>query len=367
MQKKTHEEYVTELKIKNPTVEVVERYKNANESILHHCLIHDEYWKTTPSRALRGVGCKFCHIERDYASRCKTTEQYIEQVHKVNPNINVLGSYVNARTAILHRCNLHNIEWFAFPENILKGCGCIKCGNTKIGLKNSKSYEEYISQLKEVHPTIICIGEYVNSSTPILHKCIIDGYTWMTAPISLVSCRESGCPKCAGNLLKTHDEYVNEVTSLNPGIEVIGTYINARTKITHRCKKDGYEWDTYPYSILSGCGCPRCKISHGERKIASWLDKNNIKYISQKKFNDCVDKFALPFDFYLEDYNVAIEYDGEQHYRPVNIFGGKKAFEKRIQHDRTKTKYCRDNGIRLLRIPYYTKDIDEKLNNFLFI
>ena len=76
----------------------------------------------------------------------------------------------------------------------------------------------------------------------------------------------------------------------------------------------------------------------------------------------------LPFDFYIPEYNICIEYDGEQHYRPV-MFDGKddelatKQFEKTKYHDGIKTKYCNAHGIHLLRIPYY-KNVEEELNNF---
>ena len=365
--RKPHEEYVKELKDKNPTVEAVEKYNGANTKILHRCLIHNVCWSTTPSRALRGVGCSICHIERHRATRCKTTEQYSEQVHKISPHIDVIGEYINPRTSILHRCNLHNIDWSAFPEGILKGCGCKECGNVKIGLKNSKPYDMYIQQLKTTHPSIICIGKYKNATTPVWHKCLIDNYIWLAKPSELVSSRPRGCPKCGGNLQKTHAQYIDELEIINPNIDVVETYVNARTPIKHRCKRDGYEWNARPYAILSGSGCPKCRESHGEREISLWLDSNNIKYTCQKVFSGCSDEAPLPFDFYLEEFNTAIEYDGEQHYRPIEWFGGSEAFDKRIKHDNIKTQYCEDNNIKLLRIPYYTESVSEELNNFLFI
>lgn len=68
----------------------------------------------------------------------------------------------------------------------------------------------------------------------------------------------------------------------------------------------------------------------------------------------------MPFDFYLPDYNILIEYDGEEHFRPVN-FGGisdDEALEhlKITQyHDKIKTNYCQENGIPLIRIPFWEK------------
>ena len=74
----------------------------------------------------------------------------------------------------------------------------------------------------------------------------------------------------------------------------------------------------------------------------------------------------LPFDFYLPKYNSCIEFDGIQHYEPVEHFGGQESYDYTVKHDKIKNEYCKNNGILLLRIPYY-KNVEEELNNFLFI
>lgn len=364
MKKKTHEEYVHELETKNPTVEVVGEYIDANTKIEHHCLTHDVYWNTTPSRALQGVGCEICRKEKDRTKRCKSHEEYIEELKNVNPKIILLEKYVDAKTPIMCKCLKHDVEWKIYPDSLLRGHGCYKCGNEKIGDKNKKSSEKYIEELKEINPKIIAIDTYVDANTPILHKCLIDGHKWYATPGNILY--GTGCPKCAGNIKMTQDEYVNKVSLINPNIEVIGKYINAKTPILHRCKIDGNTWSTVSSVILSGCGCPKCKDSKGEKFIRQWLDNHSIIYECQKRFNDCKDINSLPFDFYLPDYNTLIEYDGEQHYKPVEHFGGEKEFKKRLKHDTIKNSYCKCNNIRLLRIPF-NKNIKEELNNFLFI
>ena len=99
-----------------------------------------------------------------------------------------------------------------------------------------------------------------------------------------------------------------------------------------------------------------------------WLDKNNIFYEPQMRFDDCCDIKTLPFDFYIPSLKIAIEYDGKQHFEPIEYFGGKESFEILQKHDAIKNEYCKNNGISLLRIPYYKyNNIEEELNNFLFI
>jgi very-short-patch-repair endonuclease len=79
----------------------------------------------------------------------------------------------------------------------------------------------------------------------------------------------------------------------------------------------------------------------------------NVKYIKQKRFNDCRNKLPLPFDFYLPDINTCIEYDGEQHFKEVNIFGGVDRFKNQRTNDNIKNIYCQEKNINLIRIPYW--------------
>lgn len=263
-------------------------------------MIHDIYWYTTPSRALQGVGCEICHNERVSKSKTRTHEWYINEVSQNIPNIEVLGKYISATTPILHKCKLHNIDWYATPYNILHGHGCYECLKSKIHAKNTKTQEQYDKDLKLAQPYIIRIEDYQNSFTPILHKCTIDDYKWKISPTNLLS-KHSGCPKCI------------------------------------------------------------CSI--GEKEISNWLEENNISYKTQYKFENCKDIKPLPFDFYVPIYNTLIEYDGEQHYRAINSWGGEEGLKKRQKHDAIKNKYCENNNITLLRIPYF-KNVKNELDNF---
>lgn len=102
--------------------------------------------------------------------------------------------------------------------------------------------------------------------------------------------------------------------------------------------------------------CPNCNIiSIGEEKIKKILNKLNIEHIVQYRINDCKDVKPLPFDFYLPKYNILIEYDGLGHYN----FNDKSEWRTKEnvlltqKHDNIKTRYCEDNNIKLIRIPYY--------------
>ena len=105
-----------------------------------------------------------------------------------------------------------------------------------------------------------------------------------------------------------------QIKPLKYGYDELNEYIDAKTPITHKCKICGYEWLVKPNHTLCGHSCPKCNQSIGERTISQWLFDNNIYFIPQYSFDECMDKLSLPFDFYLPDYNTCIEYDGEQQY-----------------------------------------------------
>ena len=134
-----------------------------------------------------------------------------------------------------------------------------------------------------------------------------------------------------------------------------------------RCPCCGEEFTALPAKVLNGhitsCGCAR--ESSRERLIKATLQDRHISYIQQYRYDDCVDKKVLPFDFFLPEYNTCIEYQGEQHYHPVEKFGGEKAFELLRRHDEIKREYCERNHIPLLALPYTLSDeelTDQLLN-----
>ena len=256
MKRKTHEEYVEELKIKNPNVEVIGKYINANTKILHKCLIHDTCWDTTPSRVLQGMGCKKCHIEKCIQSNTRSHEEYVKQLQNVNPNIIPLEQFKTINDPILHHCKKHNVTWKVIPDNVLRGRGCRECGKEKIGDKNKKTYAQYQNELNQKFPHIKCIGNYINFTTAVSHKCTICDYEWTAVPVNVM--KSVGCPRCTHHLYRDEETYIEELKQKNSQLELIGKFTNMNTSTLHRCKIHDYTWDVLPSSIMSGTGCPIC-------------------------------------------------------------------------------------------------------------
>jgi len=117
-------------------------------------------------------------------------------------------------------------------------------------------------------------------------------------------------------------------------------------------------------------GCPVCKESKGEANIFNFLNLNNINYIRQKTFDKLIGIGGgkLKFDFYIPKLNLCIEYDGPQHYndKSFKFKNFKSDFESIVANDNIKNKFCIDNNIKLIRIPYYESNNIKNTLNRLF-
>lgn len=215
----------------------------------------------------------------------------------------------------------------------------IQKARTIHGDKYNYSLVNYISAFKKIK--IICPVHGIFIQTPCSHS-----YRF-------------GCPKCrddklAINRKKSLEQFIIDANKIHEYIYdySLVQYINAHVKIKILCPKHGL-FEQTPNNHLNKKSCPKCKKSKGEMIIEKWLKENNINFINQKRFNDCRgDKYPLSFDFYLQHYNICIEYDGEQHNRPIKIWGGLKSFNRIKIRDKIKNEYCLRNNIDLIRIPY---------------
>lgn len=294
--------------------------------------------------------------------RRQTHEEFIERMSVRHPEIEVLGQYANRRTKIQCRCKDCGNVWNASPSTLLfkRGLGgCPKCG-LRIGQqKLKKTHEEFVAEMAKVNPSIEITSKYEKNGIYVNCRCKLDGYEWRAKPYSLRL--GVGCPRCSGKEHYTTEEFKARIKKTHPDIEILGFYVNRHTKIKCRCPH-GHEWETTPAVLHQGCGCPICKESRGEREVAKFLDEHNIKYLREYRFPECRNIHTLPFDFYLPDLNMCIEFDGEQHVRPNDFFGGKEAWESLQRRDAQKTAFCKANGIGLIRIPFGTPIASSQLN-----
>lgn len=198
---------------------------------------------------------------------------------------------------------------------------------------------------------------FSHTKTPVEIICKTHGSFFQTPNKHLAG---QGCKKCSGLEKLDLNEFIKRVNSVHNNYYIYDktNYINIRTKVLITCPIHG-DFFQNPQKHISGQGCTSCNKSKAQNKIFLILNNLNENFIVEHKFDKCVNPKTnrrLPFDFYLSKYNLCIEYDGEQHYRPFSKFGGDKTFIETQERDKIKNKFCKENKIILKRIHY--KDFD---------
>ncbi len=290
----------------------------------------------------------------------KISKDLIEnRVKDIFPNyIFDFTDYKNTHSKIDFICD-KNHKNKSIVKNILKGHGCKLCGNKISSDKQRKNIDDVINKFRNVHADKYDYSKFKYSRNRVPSTIICPNHGEFTQSAS-THINGSGCPKCKGNKRLTKDEFIENSRNVHtiPYNYDFVEYKNMHNKVIIVCPKHG-PFEQTPNSHTSGKGCPKCNQSIGENLVEKFLQKNNINYISQKKFNDCKHINELVFDFYLPDYNTCIEFNGIQHYSPIEIFGGQIALELNIKRDYIKKEYCLQNKIKLIIIKQDKKHINK--------
>ena len=279
----------------------------------------------------------------------KTHKEYVKEVKKLNSNIEVVETYINAKTKIKHKCKIDQHEWDIAPTDILSGTGCPKCFRDRMALKYAKNHNQYVEELFLQNSNIDVVGNYINTSTKIKHKCKKDNYEWNVAPATLLS--GVGCPVCAGKAIGPEPEYKNSIWAsqykdffalyLNE-IQMKTTMPRSGMKIDMVCPDCGDKKAISPDTLLQhgfGCICGD-GISFPNKFVYNVLTqlKVHTKTEFTPKWSD-----SLRYDEYLKDYNLIIENHGMQHYMECSFTN--RTLEEEQENDKHKQNLAYKNGI----------------------
>lgn len=332
---------------------------------------------------------------KDYHN-CKTNtskislEEFKERASKVHNNFfnyDKLTEFNGVDSIITITCPHHG-DIQVKASNHLNGANCKQCqleGITHTITKEEKknkstkklTQEEVIKRINEI------FGEgrydinklvYKNYKTPftlICHKKDEFGEEHGEFQIDAKHLfRGQGCAKCGKNYVPTNEEFIERIKRKRPELNVSfekTIYKSVHTPVIltcHNTYKNGTEHGDFtisPANLLSAKqSCPKCNQSKMENEIINLLIDNNINFedkIHPKWLN------GLELDIYLTDYNIGIECQGEQHFYPIDVFGGEDSFKSQIERDKLKLKLCKENNVQLI---YYTNVILESYPYFCY-
>lgn len=264
-------------------------------------------------------------------------------------------TYIDAKTKLLVQCNYGHEPYYVAWFNFKTGHRCPECNIT-----NRKNALDDIRAYAEKRGYKVISTEYKNRNKKLEMICP-KGHTTFISWGNFSKGRR--CSECYRFKKLTSKEVKNFLNYF--GYDLIGEYKTANRKINILCPSGHIYQGTYAH-FYDGKRCPYCKKSKGALRVANFLQKTKYDFKEEYYVKNILGATCLRFDFYIPELNMAIEYDGQQHYKPIEKFGGEKAFEKTKFRDVIKNNYCKDNNINLLRIPYWDyNNIEKILNDYL--
>ena len=328
----SHDAFVEKMAQLQPDLIVVSNYINKRTKVRCKCRTCGFEWEALPQGFYKSKGCLRCN-----GFYRRTHEEFVCELKAINPTIEVVGDFQSIRAQIKCRCRICGNEWMSRPGALLQGYSCAKCQHAKM----RKTHDDFVAEIASILPSVLIIGEYAGNDSTIRCQCKDCGYEWDGHPRHLR--RGQGCVVCSRRRMaerKRRDpqDFLLEAEKSNSKIKIIGTYVDAKTKIDCQCKRCGYVWKMLPGNIMKLRGCPECsknQTSCFERYVLLAFQK-----VFGKENVLARDKTAISkeLDIYVPDLKVAIE--------PGRWYWHQRKFNK----DKEKYELCKQHGIRLITI-----------------
>lgn len=364
MRKKTNSEFVNEVNqlVGNSFIPLTSYNGNKVKVAFYHIDCGKVFYMS-PNSFLRGQRCPGCGVISRTLKQTLTPKQFITRLKKkYGDRYTPLDKYRFVNSKMRVRCNWCNHTWRVTVNNLLRGYGCPYCSKHIV---TEDMFKKRVA--KKNNGQFVFLEPYKGIDTKIRCKCTKCGYEWRITPHAFYHIK--GCPMCQTNHIYTTDEYNLKLhRKIGNSYTLLSKYRPSR-KLKFIHNKCGHTFFANAGDMLvNNTGCPYCNDSKGEQAIEQILTSWGIKFETQYRFSDCKYRRTLPFDFYLPELHIAIEYDGSQHYQ-VNHFGrDTKSFALAKLRDSIKDWYCMTHGIFLIRIPYTVRskhDIEVFLKSML--
>ena len=358
--KLTQQEYIKQCKNVNPEYDYSEIGFTtiSGQFVTPICKKHGKF-------RVNAAGLRSKHIECPECKREDRFNSFILKARKIHGEKYQydLSTYKNNKIPIRIICPEHGEFWQAIGDH-LKGYGCSKCSR-----KYKPTTEEWIKKVAPIYNYKYDYSKvkYIDNKTPVTVICPDHGEFYPIPNNHLKGV--SGCPKCSA--LKRHDMYSKTTEQfVEDAIKIHGDrydysktkYYNKSTPVIITCKKHG-DFSQVPSAHLSGSGCPACSFKN-QGILYSKIQKHFPNLIFEQEYtSEWLGKQRL--DIYCPMYNFAIEYDGEQHFSPIDYFGGESYFRIIQQRDIEKNNKCKSNNCKLFRVKFgYSEfDYEELINN----
>lgn len=345
-------------------------YINAKNKVIIFCINCKKEFEQLPRFHIMGQGCPDCGKKQKAITNTKNIEYFVNNAREIHGDKYNYDNfeYINATTKSKIFCNkCKQIFLQDAHSHVGKSAGCPACGYEAMRKARTLTLNNFVEKAKKVHGDKYDYDSviYTNSQDYIeigCRSCKIFFYQKGNAHLMGQGCKQCSRSKM-GNKRLSNDEFISRCIEIHKEkYDYSDTiYTIGAEKIKINCRRCNTTFMQTAWEHAAGNGCPRCNFSKGEIQIENYLLRNKIDFKTQYKFADCKYIRLLLFDFYIERYNLIIEFDGNLHFQPLAHFGGEEALKIRQIRDNIKNEYCINNGINMLRIKY-DENIEDKLD-----
>lgn len=317
-----------------------------------HCL---------PGNHYKGSGCPDCGRRQAGLSHRVGFEDFVARSRQIHGDAFVYDAvdYVTMHDDVTLGCATCGQTFRQTPSNHIFGKnGCPRCRHSNL------DQAEFVRLCRLAHPSQLYDYSrtvFQGSQLPVTIVCSVPGEFAQTATRHLQGhgCAQCGYVTAADKMRITTAEFVRRAVGVHGDAYQYhdSVYTGSHEPITIQCPKHG-PFSQAPANHVHGYGCPKCRRgSRGEALVASTLLALGVDFETQKSFPDLRLVRSLRFDFYMPSLNLLVEYDGKQHYMPIDCWGGEDAFRGQQVRDALKNDYADRHSIILLRIPYTSNDV----------
>lgn len=307
----TKEEFMERVNYARDDIEIISDFISMKQKVLCNCKIHNINFYAIPRSITQNKAiCPLCKKNKLIDnSRNIGHKEFISRLSEINPNIDVIGEYVDSRTHVLCRCKIDGYEWEALPCNLIHSkhpTGCPVCNRGRNAI-------------------VVGVND-LYTANPDVASMLVDKELGYKVTKGSEIRADWNCP-CCKSLVK--DKPIYQVTTF-------------------------------------GLACPFCSdyISYSEKFTISLLNQLNIEYDIHKTFPWSDRK---EYDFYISNYkngmSCILEVHGEQHY--TNKFMGRKIIDQQ-KNDNYKMQIAKENGIKYyFQINCYHSDLEWVKSNII--
>lgn len=290
-------------------------------------------------------GCPKCEVE---VPRAIQRNKYLEKAKEVHGDrydySKIVLSGFNRKVEIV--CKVHGSFYTNLFQHVRRVNGCPKCAKDSEKLL----FDEFIKKARKVHGDLYDYdkGSYVSANFPVKVYCRVHGWFAQRASSHLAGC---GCKECLTDRhRRTAAEFIEAAKKVHGDKYDYSRvrYRNSKQKVELICSIHGPFWVKPNSHVSSGSGCRLCSESSGERAVARTLEGLGIEYVREYKIRP----HPYRYDFYIPILNVFVEYNGQQHYQPIEMFGGQPALEVVRKNDEIKKVLVSQVKGKLITIPF---------------